>query len=60
MNLFNSVIGHLSLKNTLSQIIQHNTMGHAYLFIGKEGSGALPFGTIFCKIIGKFTPASQL
>ena len=59
MNLFNSVIGHLSLKNTLSQIIQHNTMGHAYLFIGKEGSGALPLALSFAKLLVSLPPQAN-
>lgn len=56
MKLFNKVIGHESLKNTLTQIIQQNTIGHAYLFIGKEGSGALPLALSFAKLMVSLPP----
>jgi DNA polymerase-3 subunit delta' len=38
---FNDVIGLAGVKQQLTELVQHNRLSHALLFIGKEGNGAL-------------------
>jgi DNA polymerase III subunit delta' len=38
---FSQVIGQKELKEQLINMVQHNRLSHALLFLGKEGSGAL-------------------
>ncbi len=38
---FKDIIGQPEVKNKLVELVQHNRLSHALLFIGKEGSGAL-------------------
>jgi DNA polymerase-3 subunit delta' len=38
---FREVIGQQEVKQHLAEIVQHNRLSHALLFLGKEGSGAL-------------------
>lgn len=40
--LFKDVIGQANTKKHLIELVQHNRLSHALLFVGKEGSGALP------------------
>ena len=40
--LFKDVIGQADTKKHLIELVQHNRLSHALLFVGKEGSGALP------------------
>ena len=40
--LFKDVIGQNDTKKHLVELVQNNRLGHALLFAGKEGSGALP------------------
>ena len=40
--LFKDVIGQKSIKQHLIDLVEHNRLSHALLFVGKEGSGALP------------------
>ncbi|HKH62649.1 MAG TPA: hypothetical protein VKA49_17520 [Flavitalea sp.] len=40
--LFKDVIGQTDIKKHLIELVQHNRLSHALLFVGKEGSGALP------------------
>src|SRR6185436_18345845 len=40
--LFNEIIGQQEVKKRLAELVQHNRLSHALLFIGKEGVGALP------------------
>jgi len=39
--LFNEIIGQQEVKKRLAELVQHNRLSHALLFIGKEGAGAL-------------------
>jgi DNA polymerase III subunit delta' len=39
--LFKDIIGQQQVKQNLVELVQHNRLSHALLFIGKEGSGAL-------------------
>ncbi len=38
---FNSIIGQKEIKQHLVEMVDHNRLSHALLFLGKEGSGAL-------------------
>ena len=40
--LFKDVIGQEHVKQQLIEMVQQNRLSHALLFLGKEGSGALP------------------
>ena len=44
---FENVIGHSETKEQLRQLIDQNRLSHALLFLGKEGSGALPLALAF-------------
>jgi DNA polymerase III subunit delta' len=48
---FNQVIGQQDLKTQLSQMVLQNRLSHALLFLGKEGSGALPMALAFAQYI---------
>lgn len=48
---FNQVIGQESIKNKLKNLVQKNRLSHALLFLGKEGSGALPLAIAFAQYI---------
>jgi len=48
---FNQVIGQESTKNKLKNLVQKNRLSHALLFLGKEGSGALPLAIAFAQYI---------
>lgn len=49
--LFKNVIGQQSVKNHLVKLVQQNRLGHALLFLGKEGAGALPLAIAFANYI---------
>ncbi len=38
---FKEIIGQQVVKHNLAELVKHNRLSHALLFIGKEGSGAL-------------------
>jgi DNA polymerase-3 subunit delta' len=44
---FDNVIGHTETKEQLMQLVDQNRLSHALLFLGKEGSGALPLALAF-------------
>nr|WP_262915668.1 hypothetical protein [Niabella ginsengisoli] len=48
---FTDVIGQLHLKQELTELMQENRLAHALLFLGKEGSGALPLALAFAQYI---------
>ncbi len=48
---FSQVIGQSHLKKELPQLMQENRLAHALLFLGKEGSGALPLAIAFAGYI---------
>jgi DNA polymerase III subunit delta' len=48
---FQSIIGQKETKEHLVQMIQHNRLSHALLFLGKEGSGALQLAMAFAQYI---------
>ncbi|MEP7164872.1 MAG: hypothetical protein ABI741_09260 [Ferruginibacter sp.] len=49
--LFQSIIGQKEIKAQLAHMIQHNRLSHALLFLGKEGSGALPLAIAFANYL---------
>lgn len=62
---FTNIIGQSSVKQQLAELVQHNRLSHALLFLGKEGSGALPLAIAFAqyivceKVNGKQSTAQQ-
>lgn len=62
---FTDIIGQQEVKQQLTELVQHNRLSHALLFLGKEGSGALPLALAFAqyivceKVQGKNTAALQ-
>ena len=49
--LLKEVIGQESLKKHLVDMVQHQRLSHALLFLGPEGSGALPLAIAFAQYI---------
>ncbi len=49
--LFKDIIGQESVKQHLAEMVQHNRLSHALLFLGKEGSGALPLAIAFAQLV---------
>jgi DNA polymerase III subunit delta' len=62
---FADIIGQGEVKLQLAELVQHNRLSHALLFLGKEGSGALPLAMAFAqyivceKVNGRHTAANQ-
>ena len=48
---FKDVLGQEEVKEHLAEMVQHNRLSHALLFLGKEGSGALPLAIAFAQYI---------
>jgi DNA polymerase III subunit delta' len=48
---FTQVIGQQDLKTQLTQMVMQNRLSHALLFLGKEGTGALPMALAFAQYI---------
>ena len=48
---FKEVINQQEVKQHLVELMQHNRLSHALLFLGKEGSGALPLALAFAQYI---------
>lgn len=49
--LFKDVIGQAETKQQLVEMVQHNRLSHALLFLGKEGSGALSLAMAFAQYV---------
>lgn len=49
--LFKDVIGLVPTKQHLAEMVEQNRLSHALLFLGKEGSGALPMALAFAQYI---------
>jgi len=62
---FEKVIGQKETKDQLIQMVQHNRLSHALLFLGKEGSGALSLAMAFSQYLvceqinGKIKPSQE-
>jgi DNA polymerase-3 subunit delta' len=48
---FKDVIGQEEVKQQLVEMVQHNRLSHALLFLGKEGSGGLPLAMAFAQYV---------
>ncbi len=48
---FKDVIGQQHVKQHLIEMVQQNRLSHALLFLGKEGSGALPLALAFAQFV---------
>ncbi|MEO6612663.1 MAG: hypothetical protein ABIT05_14665 [Chitinophagaceae bacterium] len=48
---FADIIGQQEVKKQLAELVQHNRLSHALLFLGKEGSGSLPLALAFAQYI---------
>lgn len=48
---FKDVIGQHKVKQQLIEMVGHNRLSHALLFLGKEGSGALPLAMAFAQYV---------
>src|SRR5947208_10228663 len=48
---FKEVIGQQEVKQQLVDMVQHNRLSHALLFLGKEGSGALALAMSFAQYV---------
>ena len=48
---FEDIIGQKNTKEHLAEMVQHNRLSHALLFLGKEGSGALQLAMAFAQYI---------
>ncbi|MGC4035335.1 MAG: hypothetical protein QM764_05185 [Chitinophagaceae bacterium] len=49
--LFKDIIGQAEVKTQLLELVQHNRLSHALIFLGREGSGALPLAITFAEYI---------
>ncbi|MGI8600213.1 MAG: ATP-binding protein [Chitinophagaceae bacterium] len=57
--LFKDVIGQQEVKQHLVEMVQHNRLSHALLFLGKEGSGALPLALAFANYVSSIPSSSE-
>ncbi|MBK9658589.1 MAG: hypothetical protein KA330_10025 [Chitinophagaceae bacterium] len=48
---FANIIGQQPVKQQLAELVQHNRLSHALLFLGKEGSGALSLAIAFAQYV---------
>ncbi|MGB3007449.1 MAG: hypothetical protein WBC06_13120 [Chitinophagaceae bacterium] len=48
---FTDIIGQSEVKQQLAELVQHNRLSHALLFLGKEGSGSLSLALAFAQYI---------
>nr|WP_078829959.1 DNA polymerase III subunit delta' [Sediminibacterium ginsengisoli] len=48
---FKDVIGQEAVKQHLTEMIAHDRLSHALIFLGKEGSGALPLALAFAQLV---------
>jgi len=49
--MFKDVIGQASVKRHLIELVHSNRLSHALLFLGQEGSGALPIALAFAQYV---------
>lgn len=57
--LFKDVIGQKEVEQQLIEMVQHNRLSHALLFLGKEGSGALPLAMAFAQYVSLLPNKNQ-
>ncbi len=56
---FKDIIGQESVKQHLAEMVQHKRLSHALLFLGREGSGALPLAMALAQYISCHTVNRQ-
>ena len=49
--LFKEVLGQNEVKQQLVEMVQHNRLSHALLFLGREGCGGLPLAMAFAQYV---------
>lgn len=54
--VFKDIIGQAAVKQNLVEMVAHNRLSHALLFLGREGSGALPLAIAFANYIASLPP----
>src|SRR5437762_4317021 len=59
---FSDIIGQQQVKHRLVEMVRHNRLSHALLFLGKEGNGSLPLAMALAQYITceKVNPKSQV
>lgn len=57
--LFKDVIGQKEVKTHLLDLVHHNRLSHALLFLGKEGAGALPLALAFVEYVTLYFSAQN-
>ncbi|HEX6334060.1 MAG TPA: hypothetical protein VFZ78_07520 [Flavisolibacter sp.] len=57
--LFRDVIGQAAVKQHLVEMVAHNRLSHALLFLGKEGAGGLPLALAFSQYISLLPPEAR-
>ena len=59
---FQSIIAQNEIKKQLVELVQHNRLSHALLFLSKEGSGALSLAIALAQYITceKANPKKQI
>ncbi len=53
--LFRDVVGQKEVKQQLVEMVLHNRLSHALIFLGREGSGALPLALAFANYIASLS-----
>ena len=53
---FKDIIGQKEVKQHLIELVEYNRLSHALLFLGKEGSGALPLAMAFAQYTVSLPP----
>ena len=63
---FKDIIGQKEVKHHLAEMVQHNRLSHALIFLGKEGNGSLLTALAFAqyvvceKVNGRYTAKADL
>jgi DNA polymerase-3 subunit delta' len=57
--LFKEIAGQQGVKQRLVEMVQHNRLSHALLFLGKEGGGALPLALAFAQYVSLLPNRNQ-